>query len=272
MKRSTLELLCCPDCRGGLSLGGTPSHDMVDEGELNCPSCGHDFPIRNGIARFISQGDLEGQNLGLVRFYRRYSRFESILDKLIFIPLGGERKARMEVLRRLGLKGGRILEVSIGSGCNLPFLFESSEIGEVYGLDISAEQLKRCSELVGTRGWQVDLFQGMAEALPFKADSFDDVLHIGGINFFSDKKRAIDEMVRVARPGGKIVIADESERVAQMFARLLRLSRASRGGKMDTSVPVYLVPDTMEEIRTDGIWKAHGRYHGYVLEFRKPAS
>jgi ubiquinone/menaquinone biosynthesis C-methylase UbiE len=111
----------------------------------------------------------------------------------------------------------------------------------------------------------------MAEALPFKSESFDTVFHIGGINFFSEKKSAIDEMIRVARPGSKIVIADESEQVAQFIARLFRLSKSNQGRKVDTSVPVHLVPETMEAIQVDGIWKRHGHYHGYCLEFRTPA-
>jgi hypothetical protein len=140
---------------------------------------------------------------------------------------------------------------------NLPYLFESQSVGEVYGLDISAGQLVRCSNFVTKRGWSVDLFLGMAEALPFKAETFDSVYHIGGINFFSG-------------PGSKIVIADESERVAQLIARIPGFSCSYQGKKVDTSMPVHLVPDTMEETRVNGIWKAHGQYHGYCLEFRKP--
>ena len=87
----------------------------------------------------------------------------------------------------------------------------------------------------------------------------------------SSGRKAIKEMIRVGRPGCKIVIADESERVAQLVARLFRLSRSNQGRKVDTSVPVHLVPETMEQIREDGIWKRHGHYHGYCLEFRKPA-
>ena len=161
--------------------------------------------------------------------------------------------------------------VSIGTGVNLHYLFESPNVGEVYGLDISAGQLARCRSLVTKRGWPVDLFLGTAEALPFKAESFDSVLHIGGINFFSGKKQAIDEMIRVARPGSKIVIADETERLAQFFNRITGFLRPDQGKKVDTAVPVHLVPETMEEIRVDGIWKMHGVYHGYCLEFRKPA-
>ena len=131
-------------------------------------------------------------------------------------------------------------------------------------------QLANCRRLVAKRGWPVELFLGKAEELPFISDSFDSVFHIGGINFFFERKRAIDEMIRVARPGTKIVIADESEQVARTVARFLRLSRSAQGYEEDTSVPVHLVPKTMKEVRVDGIWKMHGRHHGYCLEFRKP--
>ena len=235
-----------------------------------CSHCERSFLIRNGIAHFISPQELEGLNRRFYRFYERFSSFETIFDKLSFLPMGGERRARAEILQRLELNGGRILEVSIGSGGNLPYLFESAKVGEVYGLDVSAAQLSRCRGFVETREWPVELFLGMAEALPFKAESFDNVFHIGGINFFSEKKKAIDEMIRVARPGSKIVIADESERVAQFIARLLRLSNSNQGRKVDTSVPVHLVPETMEAIRVDGIWKRHGQYHGYCVQFRTP--
>jgi len=184
--------------------------------------------------------------------------------------MGGERKARTQILHRLELSNGRVLEVSIGSGGNLPYLFESPKAGDVYGLDISVTQLTNCRKLVTSRGWPVDLFLGMAEELPFRSDSFDTVFHVGGINFFSQKRKAIDEMIRVARPGSKIVIADESEQVARNVARFLRLSRSSRDKELDTSVPAHLVPETMKEMRVDGIWKTHGQYHGYCLEFRKP--
>ena len=272
MKRSTLELLCCPNCQVTLSLLDDRGDGIVDEGNLLCQHCERSFLIRNGIAHFISPQELEGLNRRFARFYNWFSHFDAIFNKLFFLPMGGERKARKVILDRLDLNSGRTLEVSIGSGDNLPYLFESPTMGEVYGLDISAAQLDRCRNLVTKRGWSVDLFLGMAEVLPFKPESFDSVFHIGGINFFSGKKKAIDEMIRVSRPGSKIVIADESERIARLIARIGGFSRLYQDKNMDTSVPiVQLVPDKMEEMRVDGIWKRHGQYHGYCLEFRKPA-
>ena len=270
MKRSTLEMLCCPSCQTELTHRDESGDTSINEGELFCPHCGRSYVIRNGIVHFVDLQELEGLNQRLARFYNRFSRFETILDWLSFLPMGGERKARAEILHRLELNNGRVLEVSIGSGGNLPYLFESSKAGDIYGLDISAAQLSNCHRLVTSRGWPVDLFLGKAEELPFESDSFDSVFHIGGINFFSEKKRAIDEMIRVARPGSKIVIADESEHVARVVARFLRLSRSTQDKEVDTSIPVHLVPETMKEIRVDGIWKTHGQYHGYCLEFRKP--
>jgi hypothetical protein len=54
--------------------------------------------------------------------------------------------------------------------------------------------------------------------------------------------------------------------------RLTRLFKRHRGQEIDFGNPVHLVPDTMEDIQINDIWKAHGEYHGYCLEFRKPAS
>jgi ubiquinone/menaquinone biosynthesis C-methylase UbiE len=271
MKRATLELLCCPDCHGPLELRSERGDGTVDEGSLHCSSCARAFSIEDGTAHFVSPDELGDTNRRFARFYDRFSRFEAFAFKLSALPMGGERKVRGEVLNRLDRNAARILEVSVGSGGNLRYLFESPALDHVCGLDISAGQLSCCRKLVAKHGWPVDLFLATAEELPFRAETFDCVFHIGGINFFSGKKKAIDEMIRVARPGSRIVIADESERVARTVARLTGVSRSRGGEEIDVSVPVHLVPDGMEGVRVDGIWRAHGHDHGYCLEFTKPA-
>jgi ubiquinone/menaquinone biosynthesis C-methylase UbiE/uncharacterized protein YbaR (Trm112 family) len=270
MRRLTLDLLCCPRCHGEVSAQGEQGGEAIDSGSLYCSSCKASFPIDNGIPQFIDLEEVEGLNLRFARFYNWFSRLYPLVTKIGMLGFGGDRRARNEVLDRLELGGGRVLEVSIGTGANLPYLFERPDLGKIYGLDISSLQLARCQEFVAKRDWPVDLFLGTAEALPFKSEAFDSVFHIGGINFFSNKRKAIEEMVRVARPGSRIVIADESEEVARSISRILRV-RHPQGGALDLKVPVALVPDAMEEVRVDGIWKAHGHHHGYCLEFRKPA-
>ena len=270
MKRSTLELLCCPDCHADLTLQDQHSNGIV-EGSLFCQHCQREFPIKDGIAHFTDIDQLEGPNLRFTRFYNVFSHIYNFFIKVVFLGFGGDRKARKVILDRLDLKGGRILEVSVGTGSNLPYLYEYPGVGEIYGLDISSGQLARCRRFIDKRGWPVDLFLATAETLPFKEESFDSILHIGGINFFTGRQQAINEMIRVARPGCKIVIADETERLKKIVDRDSDTSSSKRGDRKHGTSIIHLVPDTMEQIRMDGIWKAHGKYHGYCLEFRKPA-
>jgi ubiquinone/menaquinone biosynthesis C-methylase UbiE len=55
----------------------------------------------------------------------------------------------------------------------------------------------------------VELQRANASLLPYKENSFDAVIHVGGINTFGDRARALNEMVRVAKPRARIVIVDE---------------------------------------------------------------
>jgi ubiquinone/menaquinone biosynthesis C-methylase UbiE len=253
-----------------VSLQSSGNDDLVIDGELACTGCASTFPIREGIPRFVGSGDLEGLDRRFVGIYDRFSRLYPFLTELVFLAMGGARKRRKEVLDRLGPGGGRILEVSVGTGANLPYLLENPDVKEIHGLDISAGQIARCREAAARHAWPVELYLGTAEALPFKDESFDGVLHIGGINFLTHKKEAIEEMIRVARPGSKMMIADESERLARFLCRVPGLPPSRGTGKPDVTVPIDLVPDTMEDVRVDDIWKAHAHPHAYCLEFRKP--
>jgi len=118
---------------------------------------------------------------------------------------------RQKLVGRLGLQPGhRVLEVSVGTGSNLPLMAEGVDPeGWLVGLDISTGMLRQCEKKVRRRGLRAGLIEGEAARLPFANDSFDAVLHFGGINEFDDIQQAIIEMMRVARPGSKIVISDE---------------------------------------------------------------
>lgn len=266
MKAETLEILACPGCHGALRLRGQAS-GCIESGSLSCTGCAREFPVEEGVPLFIRYDELTGLNRRFARLYDWFSYVYVPVSKIAYGLIGGEEVNRREVLDRLDPEGGRVLEVSIGPGVNLPYLIGSPGVGEVYGLDISLGQIRRCRSLCRRRGWSVDLFLGNAEELPFRDENFDSVFHIGGINFFSDKKKAIEEMVRVARPAAKIVIVDESERGARLYvATIPGFRRIFRGGREPVSAPVELVPREMTEVRVTDVWRGWG----YCLEFRKP--
>jgi ubiquinone/menaquinone biosynthesis C-methylase UbiE len=189
-----------------------------------------------------------------------YARAYTPLTNIMFLPCGGAYQARKEVLDQLELKpGDKVLETGIGTGDNIPQLNSKLDGCRIYGLDNQVVMLKKCAK--NCKRWHSDirLYRANAEELPFKDNSFDVVFHLGAINLFRDKKQAIDEMIRVARPGTKIVIADESEKATRWLALFV--------GKNEPVVPpVDLVDRRMLDIRLEEIWKGYG----YLITFRKP--
>jgi SAM-dependent methyltransferase len=105
--------------------------------------------------------------------------------------------------------------------------------------------------------------------LPFANDSFDVVFHVGGINFFSDRAKAIREMIRVAKPGSRILIADETEEhVKSAYERIPVTSQFFKNRQEAVTAPIDLVPPEMREINLELLHG--GRF--YALTFRKPAT
>jgi ubiquinone/menaquinone biosynthesis C-methylase UbiE/uncharacterized protein YbaR (Trm112 family) len=267
MKRTTLEILACPFCRAGLNLAGQEG-PVIDSGTLTCPNCKKIFPVKHGIPYFLEPNELTGFNRRFARMYNLFSWAYALFSKIAFAYIGmDEETGRREVTDRLEPRGGRVLEVSIGPGVNLPYLVHRRDVGEVLGLDISLGQLQRCQSYVRKQGWAVDLFLGNGERLPYRDESFDGVFHVGGINFFNNKKAAIDEMSRVAKSGARILIADETEKGARGYEKFVPGFKRSFGGKRAEIVaPIDLVPPEMLETRLFDVWKGWL----YCLEFRKP--
>jgi len=258
-----LAVLACPVCHGRLALTGA-----AETGTLTCEMCARVYPIVAGIPQFVDPATLTGLNRRFSYLYDRFSWGYRLFSKVAFAYIGmPEEAARREVLDRLEPGGGRVLEVSIGPGVNLPYLVGRPDVGEVHGLDISLGQLRRCRSYLQRQGWAVPLYLGNAEELPFGDATFDAVFHIGGINFFNDKQKAITEMIRVAKPGTRIAICDENERGARAYERTLPgFKRSFQGNRQAVTAPVDAVPPGMQEMHVFDVWKGWM----YCLEFRKP--
>ena len=262
MTPESLPLLQDPASGEGLGL-------VTEAGEsfLVAAASGRRFPVRHGIPNFLEEADLAGPNR---RYQQLYDRMAAFYDASTWIyalwKRSGEEARRREYLQQLEVKkDDRVLEVSVGTGANLPLLHPGAWY---FGLDISWGMLSRCRRKARRRGLKLDLFQGAAERLPFQDWVFDSVLHVGGINFFSDPGRAVAEMVRVAKPGTRIVIVDETEDFAARHEAtpFARAFYGHRAGRIES--PVGLLPVGMQEVETRIV--AGGDL--YCLSFRTPAS
>jgi ubiquinone/menaquinone biosynthesis C-methylase UbiE len=105
-----------------------------------------------------------------------------------------------------------------------------------------------------------------AEDLPFDDNVFDIVFHVGGINFFNDKKLAIEEMIRVAKKGTKILISDETDYFVQQQFKKSSLSKKYFEGKTFNLHELEAnIPDWVTEKKTEFLWKNRS----YCITFRK---
>ena len=246
---------------------GAALHVAVDRGNetLVSPS-GERFPIRDGIPNFVQSTDLAGANGKYNHLYQTIGGFYDDSQRVVVALSAMDGVAYvMSYLGRLEIKpGDAVLETSVGTGLNFKYL--PRDIHR-FGLDLSPAMLTRCRE--NLRRWRLpgDLFLGNAEALPFADESFDVVFHVGGINFFSNRAIAIQEMIRVAKPGSLLLIADETEEHVQRAYENFPVTGEYFKDRPDSvAAPVDLVPAEMEDVRLETI----GKNRFYALTFRKP--
>jgi len=216
----------------------------------------------NGIIHFIDESNIKGSNAKSTEFYNSFSPFYELGQKMYYSFYGGEKQARNDYLKYLDIKkGDTVLEISVGTAANIKYLPREAEY---YGLDISMGQLVQSVKNRNKYNLPLSLCYGNAEYLPFVDNTFDVVFHIGGINLFSNKERAIQEMIRVAKSGTKILISDETEKVAKKYKKIPYFGKPFRG--QETIVPpIGLLPDTVTDIKLEEI--RHGSL--YCLTFTK---
>lgn len=108
--------------------------------------------------------------------------------------------------RVAGAAEGRVLEIGIGSGLNLPLY--GAAVRELVGIDPSAALLGRARRAAAGARMPVELVEGSAEALAFEDASFDAVVTTWSLCTIPDAGRALAEARRVLRPGGSLLFVE----------------------------------------------------------------
>jgi SAM-dependent methyltransferase len=108
-------------------------------------------------------------------------------------------------LQRVGVEPGiELLDVGTGSGANVAI--PAAEQGaRVVGSDVTPELFEHARRRAAQAGVEVQWVDADAQDLPFADASFDRVVSTFGAMFAPDHARAAAELVRVCRPGGRIV-------------------------------------------------------------------
>lgn len=151
-----------------------------------------------------------------------YDRLSPLYDAVDWLTGGATHRLRRHALRYLPPAGARLLEVGIGSG---RLHLELAAHYELAGIDRAAGMARLTRRRLAMRGLTSTLCVGCAEALPWPDGHFDAVLSIFVLSAIPDIERALDEMVRVTRPGGRVIVVDAGEAAdgnlpAHLLARL----------------------------------------------------
>jgi ubiquinone/menaquinone biosynthesis C-methylase UbiE len=128
-----------------------------------------------------------------------------------------------------GRATGRILEVAVGTGLNLPHYPPGTDLT---GIEWSPEMLAQARRKAAARGLTADLHEGDAQALEYQDGTFDSVVCTFSLCAIPDDRQAVAEMVRVLRPGGLLLLADHVEssnwaiRAGQWLAEIVTVRTA----------------------------------------------
>lgn len=158
---------------------------------------------------------------------KTYRRWAPVYD-LAFgrITQGG----RILAARHVNGQGGSVLEVGIGTGLALSYY---SPKVQVTGIDVSADMLREAEVRAAKLGLRniSGLHQMDARAIDLPDASFDHVAAMHIMSVVPEPERVLDEMVRLCRPGGSVLIANHfagraegwslAERLAAPLANLL---------------------------------------------------
>lgn len=134
-----------------------------------------------------------------------YARWAPVYDPIFGIITNRAIVATMHVVNALPV--ARVLEVGVGTGIALPLYKREHRIT---GIDLSPEMLARAKKRAADRHLAnvEELLEMDAGALSFAEASFDAAVAMFVMSVVPEPGRVLDEMLRVVRPGGRIVMVN----------------------------------------------------------------
>ena len=175
------DALICPDCSQPLQ-----SNDEA----VICAGCSTEWPLVDGIARFVAQEHLASFGLQ----WNRYEVAHDDEDRATFQVKTGAQLAELSGLRVLdaGCGGGRYCKVAAEAGAS------------VVGADHTTA-VEKASTLCGDLE-NVKLIQADLKHLPLEPASFDFVFSIGVMHHDHDTRAVFDSVAKMVRPGGRMAV------------------------------------------------------------------
>lgn len=187
-----------------------------------------------------------------------YEKLASVYD-IAFGPT--LHPGRLQAIQRMGINpDDRVLEVGVGTGINLGLYPAGCR---VTGIDLSGNMLEKARERVAKKGIRnVRLLEMDAADMKFADNSFDIVYAPYLISVVPDPVAVANEMRRVCRVGGKIIVLNHFRSPNPLLSRVERLISPFTvhiGFKADLDLPGFLAqaelkPVSIEKVNIPRLW------------------
>jgi len=181
-----LAILRCLHCQSGLN---------SEADGLVCTGCGRQYPLRDGVVRFVGAQEYAGTFGFQWKLYARTQLDDATSQK-------SERAFRRRTgFRPEDLAGKLVLDVGCGMG-------RFAEVATRWGANVVGIDLSLASEVAAKNLAERDatIFQADVFKLPFAAESFDYIYSIGVLHHTPDCERAFKSLPGLLKPGGRIAI------------------------------------------------------------------
>ena len=177
-------------------------------------SRGKTYTLYNNIPNFIYPDELKGMDLSAQEFYNgRATQYDDTLHLTFYTHGIDEIETRNSFINNLNInENSKVLEIACGTGRDSELIAErlTGANAEFHLQDLSEDMMLKCYDKLKNFSLKKSFSLSNACYLPYPDNYFDATYSFGAVGEFSDKKQALAEMVRVTKPGGKVVFGDES--------------------------------------------------------------
>ncbi|HIF05150.1 MAG TPA: methyltransferase domain-containing protein [Candidatus Poseidoniales archaeon] len=189
--------------------------------------------------------------------HNRMYRFYAPMYNWVFAPSFADGHEKM-VEALAANAGDSVLEVGVGTGASL---HHYSEGVKVVAIDASAQMLAKARKRIdaGEISAEVKLQEMDAHHLEFEDDSFDHSVIAHAIAVVGDPQRVIQEMIRVTRPGGRLVVVNHHRNRLNILARAWEPFRYRLGLGRNVELHRMLAAHDLEVISDVRVNRIHTR-------------
>jgi len=139
-----------------------------------------------------------------VGFYDKY-----IVPKLVHLGCG-QNPSMKQREKIIPLAQGRVLEIGIGSGLNIPY-YDSDRVDHLWGIDPSREMWAIARKNAREHHLDADFMESGAESIPLDDDSANTVVMTYTLCTIPEVQAALQEIRRVLKPGGNLLFCEHGE-------------------------------------------------------------